>query len=191
MLDLNEKNYASTARKAAAEGCVLLKNTENVLPLKKGTKAAVFGIGAFYYYKGGLGSGGLVNTKYVVSILDALKASEDIVVDESVLDKYQKWIKENPFDEGNGWGSVPWSQKEMPLSKEFIEAAEKRNDTAIIIIGRTAGEDQDNRADEGSYYLTENERELIKNVSDIFEKSIVLLNVGNIIDMKWVTKLLQ
>ena len=65
MFELNQKNYAQVARRAAAEGCVLLKNDEKILPLKKGTKAAVFGIGAFYYYKGGLGSGGLVNTKYV------------------------------------------------------------------------------------------------------------------------------
>ncbi len=185
MFELNQKNYAQVARRAAAEGCVLLKNDEKILPLKKGTKAAVFGIGAFYYYKGGLGSGGLVNTKYVVSILDALKESDCIEVDDGILEIYEKWIKENPFDEGNGWGSVPWSQKEMPLSKEIISEAEKRNDTAIVIIGRTAGEDQDNKADAGSYYLTQAERELIKNVTDTFEKSIVLLNVGNIIDMKW------
>ena len=56
MFELNQKNYAQVARRAAAEGCVLLKNDEKILPLKKGTKAAVFGIGAFYYYKGGLGS---------------------------------------------------------------------------------------------------------------------------------------
>lgn len=186
MFELNEKNYAAAARKAAAEGCVLIKNDREVLPLAKGTNAAVFGIGAFYYYKGGLGSGGLVNTKYVTSILDALRESDFVNIDEDIIDIYEKWIKENPFDEGNGWGSVPWSQKEMPVSKEFISEAEKRNDTAIVIIGRTAGEDQDNKPEEGSYYLTENERELIKNVSGIFEKSIVLLNVGNIIDMKWV-----
>ena len=75
MFELNQKNYAQVARRAAAEGCVLLKNDEKILPLKKGTKAAVFGIGAFYYYKGGLGSGGLVNTKYVVSILDVFLKS--------------------------------------------------------------------------------------------------------------------
>lgn len=104
MFELNEKNYAKAARQAVAEGCVLLKNEGGVLPLVKGTKTAVFGIGAFYYYKGGLGSGGLVNTKYVVSILDALRKSEDISVDECICEEYEKWIKENPFDEGNWLG---------------------------------------------------------------------------------------
>ena len=88
MFELNEKNYAKAARQAVAEGCVLLKNEGGVLPLVKGTKTAVFGIGAFYYYKGGLGSGGLVNTKYVVSILDALRKSEDISVDECICEEY-------------------------------------------------------------------------------------------------------
>ena len=93
MFELNEKNDAKAARQAVAEGCVLLKNEGGVLPLVKGTKTAVFGIGAFYYYKGGLGSGGLVNTKHVVSILDALRKSEDISVDEcfeTVLHDYTK-----------------------------------------------------------------------------------------------------
>ena len=49
MFELNEKNYAKAARQAVAEGCVLLKNEGGVLPLVKGTKTAVFGIGAFYY----------------------------------------------------------------------------------------------------------------------------------------------
>ena len=90
MFELNEKNYAKAARQAVAEGCVLLKNEGGVLPLVKGTKTAVFGIGAFYYYKGGLGSGGLVNTKYVVSILDALRKSEDISVDECICEECEK-----------------------------------------------------------------------------------------------------
>ena len=55
--------YAKIARKAAAEGAVLLKNEKEVLPLKKGEKLAVFGRIQFHYYKSGTGSGGMVNTK--------------------------------------------------------------------------------------------------------------------------------
>lgn len=177
--------YAQIARQAAAEGCVLLKNDNETLPLKKGDKVAVFGRCAFHYYKSGLGSGGLVNTRYVVSILDALKACKEISVEKSLLQIYEEWSKENPVDEGHGWGTVPWSQQEMPVTAEVIQAA-KEADVAIVIVGRTAGEDQDNKKEEGSYLLTRTEREMIAGVSKAFRRTVVLLNVGNIIDMSWV-----
>ena len=47
-LDFNK--YAALARQAAAEGCVLLKNENEALPLRKGDKVAVFGRIAFHYY---------------------------------------------------------------------------------------------------------------------------------------------
>ena len=80
---LDMEKYADLARTASAEGCVLLKNDNSTLPLKKGDKVAVFGRMAFHYYKSGLGSGGLVNTRYVVGILDALRACKDIALDGS------------------------------------------------------------------------------------------------------------
>ena len=81
--------YATLARQTAAEGCVLVKNENQTLPLRKGDKVAVFGRMAFHYYKSGLGSGGLVNTKYVVGILDALRKENDISLDENLLQVYK------------------------------------------------------------------------------------------------------
>ena len=183
---LDMEKYAALAREAAAEGCVLLKNDRHTLPLQKGDQVAVFGRMAFHYYKSGLGSGGLVNTRYVVSILDALKACKDITVDEELLHIYEVWIKDHPYDEGKGWGQVPWSQEEMPLTDAMLKTAEK-DDVALVIIGRTAGEDQDNTDKAGSYRLTDTEVDLIRRVSKAFARTAVILNVGNIIDMKWVT----
>lgn len=177
--------YAKLARMAVAESCVLLKNENETLPLRQGDKVAVFGRCAYHYYKSGLGSGGLVNTRYVVSILDALKNCETITLDEKLLNIYENWIEKNPIDEGNGWGTVPWSQKEMPITDEMLETA-KTADVAVIVIGRTAGEDQDNKNEEGSYLLTDIEKDMIHKVSRAFKRTVVLLNVGNIIDMNWV-----
>ena len=182
---LDLKEYARLAREVAAESCVLLKNDNNTLPLKKGDKVAVFGRSAFNYYKSGLGSGGLVNTKYVVSILDSLRNEKDIVLDEDLLEIYSEWIKENPYDEGHGWGTVPWSQKEMKV-EDYILRVAKENDIALVMIGRTAGEDQDSKNEAGSYLLTDVEKDMIKKVSKLFRRTVVVLNVGNIIDMKWV-----
>ena len=79
------KKYASLARQVVAEGSVLLKNDNGALPLAKGCKVASFGRSQLNYYKSGTGSGGLVNTAYVVSVLDALKNSEDLILNEKVL----------------------------------------------------------------------------------------------------------
>ena len=184
---LDLEKYAALARQTVAEGCVLLKNDNNALPIKGAEKVGVFGRNAFYYYKSGLGSGGLVNTRYVVSILDALKASDEINLDNTSLEIYEKWLIENPVDKGKGWGQVPWSQKEMPVTDELIVAA-KAVDVALICIGRTAGEDQDNTDKEGSYRLSFDEENLIKNVAAVNKKTVVILNTGNIIDMSWVKK---
>ncbi|WP_418223725.1 glycoside hydrolase family 3 protein [Clostridium isatidis] len=184
---LDLKKYASIARQAAAESCVLLKNDYNALPLRGGDRVGVFGRSAFNYYKSGVGSGGLVNTRYVVSILDALRANKNIILDENLLKVYEEWIKENPFDEGRGWGTVPWSQKEMKLEDSVVKAASNA-DIALVIIGRTAGEDQDNKNEPGSYLLTEEEESMIKKVTKTFKRTAVILNVANIIDMKWVEK---
>lgn len=186
---LDMERYIELARRTAAEGCVLLKNDNHTLPLRKGDRVAVFGRIAFDYYKSGLGSGGLVNTRYVVGILDALKEEKHISVDEKLLSIYRDWMKDHPYDVGGGWGLVPWSQEEMPLSDEVVEQAATENDIAIVIVGRTAGEDQDNAAKPGSYLLTDAERDMIAKVSRKFTRTAVLLNVGNIIDMKWVDEL--
>ena len=54
---LDLEKYAALARQAVAEGCVLLENEGQALPLRDGERVAVFGRMAFHYYKSGLGSG--------------------------------------------------------------------------------------------------------------------------------------
>lgn len=184
-VQLHMEQYAKIARQIAADGCVLLKNENGTLPLRSGDQVAVFGRIAFDYYKSGLGSGGLVNTSYTVGILEALQKEESISVNEKVLDIYREWMATHPFDRGKGWGQVPWSQKEMPVTDKLLQAAES-TDVAVVIIGRTAGEDQDNKEEAGSYLLGDEEKELIQAVSACFLRTVVLLNVGNIIDMNWV-----
>lgn len=184
---LDLEKYAALAKQAVAEGCVLLENEGQALPLRDGEKVAVFGRMAFHYYKSGLGSGGLVNTRYVVGILDALKECEGVHLDEKLMGIYEDWIMENPYDEGQGWGRVPWCQKEMGVTEEMLDCA-RRDDVSLVVIGRTAGEDQDNNAKAGSYCLTETEEDMIRRVCEVSKRTVVVLNVGNIIDMSWVEK---
>ncbi len=183
----DENIFATIARRAIAEGVVLLEN-DNVLPLKEGTNIALFGRSQYNYYKSGTGSGGMVNTKYVIGVKEALEADDRFVLNAELKGIYDEWIKDNPFDAGIGWAAEPWFQKEMPIKEELAKKAAEVSDVAIILIGRTAGEDQDNSNSKGSYLLTDDECEMLKNVTAAFDKTIVLINAGNIIDMNWVAE---
>ena len=124
----------------------------------------------------------MVNVSKITGIPDGL-LENGVSVNEELLDVYRKWDSENPFDLGDGWGKEPWSQTEMPLDEALVAHVSESSHTAIVIIGRTAGEEQDNSLHEGSYLLTAAEKDMLAKVRHHFPKMIVLLNVGNIIDM--------
>lgn len=181
------KGFAEMSRKVASEGAVLLKNEGHVLPLQPGETVSIFGRTQVNYYRSGTGSGGSVHVPYTTNLLDGLRGNKSISVNEELAAVYEKWIEQNPFDNGGGgWAAEPWHQKEMPLSDELVAAARSKSSKAIIVIGRTAGEDQDNAAKPGSYLLTDDEKAMITQVTAHFEQTVVVLNVSNIIDMSWV-----
>ena len=185
---LDYEKYAELARRVAAEGSVLLRNEDGVLPLQKGQKVSIFGRTQFEHYKSGTGSGGMVNAPYVTNITDSLKEDGTVQVNEVLEAQYREWLKDHPFDIGEGWAMEPWNQEEMPVSEELARQAAEQSDLAIVVLGRTAGEDKDNSAAEGSYLLTAAEEEILRNVCNAFARTIVVLNVGNIMDMKWVDR---
>ncbi len=187
-ITLNWNEYTESAVRTAAEGIVMIENRENVLPLKTGARVALFGRMQTHYYKSGTGSGGMVNVHHVTDIREGLNDCSGITLDAELMDIYDKWDAENPIDAGLGWGKEAWSQAEMPVSAELAKTMASRNDYAVVIIARTAGEDRDNSAEKGAYYLSDSEEDLLKNVTDAFSNVIVLLNVGNIIDMSFVKK---
>ena len=185
---LDFEKYTAKARQAVAEGQVLLLNQNHVLPLPKGSHVAVFGRMQLHYYKSGTGSGGMVNVNKVTGILEALEESEDVQVYEPLVGVYREWEKDHPFDEGVGWGNEPWSQEEMELNEALVEEAAEKNEYAIVILARTAGEDKDNKMLEGAYCLTSIEEDMLQKVRKSFAKMIVLLNTGNIMDMSFMDK---
>ena len=182
---LDWKEYSRVARECVAEGCVLIRNEKQVLPLKPGSKVSIFGRTQFDYNKSGTGSGGLVNAPYVSNITDSL-LEKDITLNMELISVYKDWIENNPFDFGTGWAKEPWCQKEMEIDDSLVQAAREVSDIAIIVIGRLAGEEKDNYNGKGSYLLTDEEEQMLDRVTNYFDKVVVLLNVGNIIDMKWV-----
>ncbi|PSU35769.1 glycoside hydrolase family 3 protein [Photobacterium lutimaris] len=181
-----QQQVVPVSRQAGCEGIVLLENRDSVLPLKCGETVSLFGRCQIDTYRSGTGSGGAVNVPYAVNALTGLRANPSVVVNEELIKIYEAWIAEHPFnDGGGGWASEPWFQQEMELEESIVKQAASHSDKAIIFIGRTAGEDQDNADEAGSYRLTECEVAMCEKVGAHFDNVIVVLNVTNIMDMSW------
>ena len=178
---LDWEKYLEASARAVSQGVVLLKN-DGALPLKKGGEAAVFGRIQLHYYKSGTGSGGMVNVSKVVGITDGLTEA-GYKVNQKLLEIYTQWDSEHPFNYGEGWGGEPWSQEEMPLTDDIVKSAAETSDTAIVIIGRTAGEEMDNKLEKGAFLLSDLEEDMLKKVAAVFPKTVVLLNTAGLIDM--------
>lgn len=168
-------------RQSAAEGIVLLKNERNTLPLQGRT--AVLGRCQNDCFYVGYGSGGDVHPPYRVSVMEGLR-NAGVPVEETLAARYGDWCRKNPPDHGY-WGHWPYSYEEMPLEENLVENAAKTCRTALVIIGRAAGEDRENTLEPGSYYLTDAEKEMLRKACSAFSRVAVVLNCGNLIDLSF------
>jgi len=171
-------------RRAGAEGIVLLKN-DGVLPLSKETVVSVFGRVQVDYFGVGYGSGGDVNPPYMISLLQGLREEENISINEELAKVYEKWCAEHPLPVCE-WGKWPRNLDEMPLDAALIASARKTGDTAVVVIGRAAGEDRENLLEPGSYELTADERQMLRQVTEAFAHTIAVVDTGNVMDLAWV-----
>lgn len=168
-------------RQAAAESIVLLKNEGNTLPLTRQDTLAVFGRVQNDWFYVGYGSGGDVHPPCKVSLMDALKEN-GVSVEETLAKTYDTWCKQNPPDHG-WWGHWPFCYEEMPLTG--VDLASLDATKALVVLGRAAGEERENRLEPGSYYLTEGEKDLLDTVCKRFSQVILVFNCGNIIDLSF------
>jgi len=187
------KEHIELSKEAAKEGMVLLKNNESVLPIAKGTKLALFGKGTFDYVKGGGGSGD-VTVSYIRNLYEGFKGLGDVVeIYEELCDFYREDVKKQYAD-----NKEPGMTKEPNISDEMCEKARNFTDTAVITICRFSGEGWDRKstydkkednADElfenGDFYLSNAETAMVEQVKKYFDKIIVVLNVGGMVDSEW------
>lgn len=178
------KENIALSRTAAAEGMVLLKNEGSLLPLKRGTKAALFGKASIDYVKGGGGSGN-TNVAYVRNLCQAMEEKEQegkAVLFAPLCDFYRKNV-EAQYAEGKRAGET----KEPIVPEELFEQAAVECDTAIISICRysSEGSDRGGGTEDGDFYLSAEEKELVEKVINRFRHVAVVLNVGGVVDSSW------
>ena len=170
-------------RSAAAQGAVLLENN-GTLPLPSGTKVSLFGRVQVNWFCTGYGSGGDVNFPYRVSLLDGLRNCDALEVNEDLARVYEDWCRENPVDD-SVWGLWPRFYPEMPVTTQLVQQAKAASQQAVIVIGRSSGEDRENVLEPGSYYLTEEEKQMLSAVTAEFSDAVLVLNIGSVIDFSF------
>lgn len=179
------KANADTARQAATEGMVLLKNDNGALPLASSGKIALFGNASYDLIAGGTGSGN-VNKKYVIS-LDQGLLNARYTLDESFRKTYLRFIEEQKEKRPRVDAfRLPPPIAEMGVDATQLEQLARTTDVGILTIGRNSGEFADHKVD-NDFNLTAAEQTLIQKVANAFhgkgKKVVVVLNVGGPIEI--------
>ena len=188
------EEHRMLSKEAAKEGMVLLKNEDHILPLAHGTRVALFGKGCIDYVKGGGGSGD-VTTAYTVNLFDGLQAMGDrVAVFLELAEFYQKNVKHQ-----YARGIEPGMTTEPELTDEMCRTAKSSAEVAIITICRFSGEGWDRKStydrdrgekedsifEDGDFYLTHAEKAMVEKVKHYFQKVVVVMNVGGMVDTGW------
>ncbi len=178
--------HIALARRAATEGAVLLKNEKSTLPLKRGTKVTLFGKAQHHYVKGGGGSG-YVYSAYSRSLYEGLKMKEGVAVFEPLSLYYKDYVKKESDDGVSEEDRAFVETKkidEAPLPDDLLRDARAFTDTAIITLCRFSSEGSDRRGDGTDPYfeLSSQEKNMVDRVSEAFERVVVVLNTGAMID---------
>lgn len=195
-----EAPHRAVSRKAAAEGIVLLKNENQALPLAKGSKIALYGAGATHMIKGGTGSGD-VNERDVPTIYQCLLDAGYTVTSKDWIDAYDKiyteariaWrddiIQRTKGDDSEDSLAFFYVYSGSPF---FIpdgpDVSKTDADTAIYVLSRVAGEGADRFNKPGDYYLTEQEEKNIEDICKFYEKVILVINTGGLVDLSFADK---
>ena len=157
--------HEKIALQAATEGIVLLKNRDNLLPLKSGTQFNLFGKGLHQFRNGAVGAG-KITPRYSVDFKEAIRQSGCFSLNEELAEFYS-------CDED----AIP--------GEELLHRAKERSDLAVMMITRAAGENMDSSSAKGEYYLSGQEEALLKKLTEYFTRTIVILNVGYPIDVSF------
>jgi beta-glucosidase len=165
----DKQAHHKLARKIAGESMVLLKNQDNILPLKKeGTIAIIGEFAKKPRYQGG-GSSHVNPTK----LDNALEEIEKIVQGKAKI----------IYEEGYKLETDEMNQELIEKAKE----AAKKSDVAIIFAGlpdRYESEGYDRK----HMKMPENHNKLIEEVSKVQPNTVVVLSNGSPVEIPWIDK---
>lgn len=185
-----EKEHIGLLRDSLAE-CTLFLRQNGAFPLEAPGRIAAYGNGVRHTVKGGTGSGE-VNSRYSVNVEQGLKDAGFTITTGRWLDAFDqveqdaqkafvKEIKERAKKKHTmaileGMGAVmPQPEYDLPLDGE--------GDTAIYVLSRISGEGNDREPIPGDIRLTDSEAKTILALDAKYEKFMLVLNVGGVVDL--------
>lgn len=188
------QNYCNTtAKEIAGEGIVLLKNDNDALPLKKGSKVSLMGQGAVntnYSTSGSSAAGDGITFPDFKNVMEeggafTVNPTTDAFYRTGKGSKYGR-TEENLVKNVN---ETPWSE----YDDDTKSSLSTYNDAAIVVFSRDSGEGSDvaltgSDGLDGSYLsLTQAEKDLLTNLTAMkkegkIKKIVVLLNMAVIME---------
>ena len=191
--------HQQRVRDLAVECMVILKN-DGTLPLKSKGKIALYGNGARATVKGGTGSGD-VYVRETVNIEEGLQKEGFVVTTKDWIDREDLAVKEEKeaynkatIEAAIAAGQSPEAAQMLlvlnPLVPKAIakiteeDVINSDTDTAVYVLARNSGEGKDRSAEPGDYEISAAEAEAMAFLAEKYDKFIVLLNIGGVIDTK-------
>ncbi|MBO4888074.1 MAG: glycoside hydrolase family 3 C-terminal domain-containing protein [Firmicutes bacterium] len=193
-----ERKGIALARQASCEGSVLLENN-GTLPIKP-CRVALFGFGARHLINTGVGSGD-VSARYEIQVEDGLKQAGFEIATTAWLDtfdqiyaKHRKDLREELLKKSEETGIDcihVWYQysHEHIACQPILETDMPPAEAAIYVLSRKEGEGRDNAWQKGCYLPADWEVEHIRVLRERYERLIVLLNIGTVLDMQEIRKI--
>ncbi len=197
-------NAEALAADVEAEGTVLVQNNDNTLPLAADNKKVnVFGWASTAWLGGGSGSGGVstVNTDLLAALtaygVEYNTELTDMYKDFQPGREYVRTLTSRPEQSGRLY--EPDINNTAYYTQTMLDNAKNYSDTAVVVIGRLAGESNDatkqqyKRTEKGGdivvddtrtmLELTTEEENLLNYVGANYAHVVVLINSTNVMEL--------
>ncbi|GLC78217.1 glycoside hydrolase family 3 C-terminal domain-containing protein [Lacrimispora brassicae] len=193
----------------AEEGIVLLKNEENLLPLKTDSNLNVFGWASTNPCYGGTGSGSLSDAYETVSLLQGLEHA-GFKLNAGLTDFYTAYRADRPKV---GMWEQDWTLPEPvkeSYTSELMAGTKEFSNTAMVVITRVGGEGADLPTDVSAVTYTDNstgykdfepgghylqlsrtEKDLVDLVCSNFDNVVLVYNGANAMELGFINEYSQ
>jgi len=174
---------AELARRAGAESAVLVKNEGNALPLKAGSKVAVYGQTSYNIIPGGIGYKGKDVGNYIITLIEGLRLA-GLEPDFGLVQRYP--LAPTAPQTKAATRNIPTEHEEIMFTAEELAEQASANESALMVLGHRAGEGTDRTVDE--YYFNDKEKQLMKDVADAYhaagKRLTVILNTPGPVEVE-------